>query len=414
MTTDNENCRADALTDERRQALGEALADYFGKLDSDEGIRAPEGRIHRTFDYCDSRNIDDMIDRAIAPALAASPVEQSVTLTAQAALAAIETFEIVGENNDSREPNEEDRFILTEFIAHAFGGYPVEQHEAAPADARAHWKTATPPTKNGEHREYIVAVRRAHDNRRVFVFAASHANNYADELRDQDGNEFIADGWYDIAEDPSGEFNTMFTPTLGENDEILGWQELPKWSDTAVTQHLAQADARGEDAYVAKRLSEVLASIYTTLIGDDQADADESLNAIERVERAAQVLRLEVELYRGQADAQEGPTDEQRVEMTDAARDVLAERRRHVEQEGWTPAQDDKYRDHELSCAAGCYAMYTLAYPAGDPPPAWPWAAEWWKPTTHRRNLVKAGGLILAAIERLDRATAAAGERDAS
>ncbi|MBR8509620.1 hypothetical protein [Burkholderia cenocepacia] len=56
-------------------------------------------------------------------------------LTAPAALAAIETFEIVGENNDSREPNDEDRFILTEFIAHAFGGYPVEQHEAAPAGA---------------------------------------------------------------------------------------------------------------------------------------------------------------------------------------------------------------------------------------------------------------------------------------
>ncbi|MBN3815862.1 hypothetical protein G3N57_04235 [Paraburkholderia sp. Se-20369] len=64
----------------------------------------------------------------------ASPVEQHASLTAQDALAAIETFEIVGESNDSREPNDEDRFILTEFIAHAFGGYPVEQDEAAPAD----------------------------------------------------------------------------------------------------------------------------------------------------------------------------------------------------------------------------------------------------------------------------------------
>ncbi|KGV86921.1 putative gp37 [Burkholderia pseudomallei MSHR3951] len=89
--------------------------------------------------------------------------------------------------------------------------------------------------------------------------------------------------------------------------------------------------------------------------------------------------------------------------VTSAARDVLAERRRQVEQEGWTPAHDDQHRDHELSCAAGCYAMYTLAYPAGDPPPAWPWAADWWKPTTHRRNLVKAGALIQAAIEQIDR-----------
>ncbi|MDN7671297.1 hypothetical protein QZM22_01870 [Burkholderia oklahomensis] len=65
-----------ALTDDRRQALGEALSDYFGKLDSDEGIRSPDGRILRAFDYCDSRTIDDLIDRAIVPALAASPVEQ--------------------------------------------------------------------------------------------------------------------------------------------------------------------------------------------------------------------------------------------------------------------------------------------------------------------------------------------------
>lgn len=67
--------RADALTGGQRQRLGEALSEYFGKLDSDEGIRAPEGRILRAFDYCDSRNIDDLIDRAIVPALAA-PVEQ--------------------------------------------------------------------------------------------------------------------------------------------------------------------------------------------------------------------------------------------------------------------------------------------------------------------------------------------------
>lgn len=66
--------------------------------------------------------------------LAASPVEQPALLTAQDALAAIETFEIVGDNNDSREPNAEDRFILTEFVAHLFGGFHVELPAAAPAD----------------------------------------------------------------------------------------------------------------------------------------------------------------------------------------------------------------------------------------------------------------------------------------
>jgi len=86
---------------------------------------------------------------------------------------------------------------------------------------------------------------------------------------------------------------------------------------------------------------------------------------------------------------------------TQAAQDVLAERRRQVEQEGWTPAHDDAYANNELRRAASAYAMHF------DPfliPHIWPWAADWWKPTTERRNLVKAGALILAEIERLDRA----------
>ncbi|ATF81814.1 hypothetical protein CO711_31400 [Burkholderia cepacia] len=67
----------------------------------------------------------------------ASPVEQPAPITAQDALAAIETFEIVGENNSSRAPNADDRFILSEFIAHLFGGYPVKQPAAAPIDERS-------------------------------------------------------------------------------------------------------------------------------------------------------------------------------------------------------------------------------------------------------------------------------------
>lgn len=66
---------ADALTENQRQALGEALTEYFVKLDSDGGIRTTDNRILRSFDYHDSRNIDDLIDRAIVPALTAPHVE---------------------------------------------------------------------------------------------------------------------------------------------------------------------------------------------------------------------------------------------------------------------------------------------------------------------------------------------------
>ena len=60
----------------------------------------------------------------------------------------------------------------------------------------------------------------------------------------------------------------------------------------------------------------------------------------------------------------------------------------------------------ELSAAAACYAYFGWVKPSnGMAPTEWPWDAEWWKPTDRRRDLVKAGALILAEIERLDRAT---------
>jgi hypothetical protein len=42
-------------------------------------------------------------------------------------------------------------------------------------------------------------------------------------------------------------------------------------------------------------------------------------------------------------------------DMTQAALDVLAERRRQIEAEGWTPEHDDQHSNWELSRAAICY-----------------------------------------------------------
>lgn len=83
------------------------------------------------------------------------------------------------------------------------------------------------------------------------------------------------------------------------------------------------------------------------------------------------------------------------VEVTTAARDVLAERRRQIEAEGWTQEDDDKQTDSEMAHAAACYALNNAS--------VWPYSISWWKPTDRRRNLVKAGALIIAEIERLDR-----------
>ncbi|MBY5804125.1 hypothetical protein [Rhizobium leguminosarum] len=42
----------------------------------------------------------------------------------------------------------------------------------------------------------------------------------------------------------------------------------------------------------------------------------------------------------------------------------------------------------------------------------WPWERRFWKPTERRRDLVKAAALIIAEIERLDRASVPAQRAD--
>lgn len=101
--------------------------------------------------------------------------------------------------------------------------------------------------------------------------------------------------------------------------------------------------------------------------------------------------------------------------VTAAAADVLAERHRQVTAEGWSFKHDDQYKNTELAFAASCYAFHAAAaswdleddgipYDSHPVPKQWPWDPSWWKPTDARRDLVKAGALILAEIERLDRA----------
>ncbi|MFU4579763.1 LysM peptidoglycan-binding domain-containing protein [Pseudomonas aeruginosa] len=90
--------------------------------------------------------------------------------------------------------------------------------------------------------------------------------------------------------------------------------------------------------------------------------------------------------------------------------DVQAERRRQVEAEGWTPEHDDEHNGGELADAAACYALWAGGINPGNWREFWPWAPEWLKHSEPRRMLVKAAALILAEIQRLDRAAAAGKE----
>ncbi|HGM5695299.1 TPA: hypothetical protein ACKPZN_001704 [Pseudomonas aeruginosa] len=94
--------------------------------------------------------------------------------------------------------------------------------------------------------------------------------------------------------------------------------------------------------------------------------------------------------------------------------DVQAERRRQVEAEGWTPEHDDAHSHGEMARAAACYALAGSSAPNDGTAAllvslAWPWDEQWWKPSTARRDMVKACALALAEIERLDRAAASQG-----
>ena len=95
-----------------------------------------------------------------------------------------------------------------------------------------------------------------------------------------------------------------------------------------------------------------------------------------------------------------------------ALEDIAAERQRHFDVEGWTPEHDDEHKRGELAGAAACYILNNLSIDNTWLQSSvkqmvrelWPWAKSWWKPKDKRSDLVRAGSLIVAEIERLDRA----------
>lgn len=92
---------------------------------------------------------------------------------------------------------------------------------------------------------------------------------------------------------------------------------------------------------------------------------------------------------------------------------ITQERLRQISNEGWTPQHDADHTQAELTRAAVCYAEFAIGrmvYQTNTPPSMWPWDAEWWKPSEDPiRNLVKAGALIAAEIDRLTGPIAGAG-----
>jgi len=119
------------------------------------------------------------------------------------------------------------------------------------------------------------------------------------------------------------------------------------------------------------------------------------------------------------------PTQPAKPETMKTGTQLIAEeRQRQIAVEGWTPEHDDGHATRELAHAAKCYLrLYTnrawvftneLGFPsigndgpekyrAEKAPDEWPWEFESWKPKDPLADLVKAGALIAAEIDRLQR-----------
>jgi hypothetical protein len=87
--------------------------------------------------------------------------------------------------------------------------------------------------------------------------------------------------------------------------------------------------------------------------------------------------------------------------------EIAAERRRQVEAEGWSAEHDDEHAKGELTEAAIAYYLSgtsgVMLRADTRAPVNWPWDPSWWKPHGKRRDLVRAGALILADLDRAQR-----------
>lgn len=94
---------------------------------------------------------------------------------------------------------------------------------------------------------------------------------------------------------------------------------------------------------------------------------------------------------------------------------IAAERARQQSEEGWTPEHDDEHDAGELARAAEAYLFRYDDGARATMPGMWParWHSRYWKPSDDPvRNLVKAGALIAAEIDRLLRAAHAEAPRE--
>lgn len=86
------------------------------------------------------------------------------------------------------------------------------------------------------------------------------------------------------------------------------------------------------------------------------------------------------------------------VHLNDGVGRIAQERKRQIEEEGWTPEHDAHHDDGQLADAALSYIL--VAQDERTERMYWPWDWDTFKGGPPIRCLVKAGALIAAEIDR--------------
>jgi hypothetical protein len=140
-----------------------------------------------------------------------------------------------------------------------------------------------------------------------------------------------------------------------------------------------------------------------------RAENAKKQEACEQMGRRIAALEAEV-AAREQAARWEGMEKAAQLQVISVIDEIADERRRQTDVEGWTLEHDDEHVNGEMAQAAAAYTFCAIGrYPGNrqtNIPIRWPWSTTSWKPREPRRDLIRAAALIVAEIERLDRAAA--------
>ncbi|MFP2377802.1 hypothetical protein ACLEUY_16890 [Enterobacter ludwigii] len=224
-----------------------------------------------------------------------------------------------------------------------------------------------------------------------------------------DGGDIGSGRIREIADNPYGDEEKCWLAKrvlalLDENDNLLREKDAMEAAALAMRDDMRDAREKLEakDSTIATQQQEIRTLLNALGQASEKRNAEQA-DIIAKQEKWIKDIEATMITATDRAEAAEKRIDglEARA-FSPAILDVISERQRQRSVEGWTSEHDDAYQNSELADAAACYAIH--AHNQGFSTPAhWPWAPEWWKQSGARRDLVKAGALILAEIERVDR-----------